>query len=129
MITYGEFRPSPFDTRGIGLSDRQDWLVAPVGQNRDSEALPRSNFFTAVKLFEEKDEEGDDFEVHRFGHWGPGWFELILVRPGSECAKVAEEIEAALADYPVLDDEYFSQLEWEEREQIETSEDYGDIQE
>jgi len=43
-------------------------------------------------------------EVHRFGHWACGWFEIILVRPDTNAAKTAEEIEAALADYPILDE-------------------------
>ena len=44
MITYREFRPSGFDVKGLGLDDRQDWLVAPVTVNRDSNCLERSNW-------------------------------------------------------------------------------------
>jgi hypothetical protein len=53
-------------------------------------------------------------EVHRFGHWSPGWFEIILVRPGTAAAEVAVEIEERLEDYPLLDEEDFSRREWED---------------
>lgn len=112
MITYKEFQPTSFDCKGLGLPDRQDWLVAPVGQNRDSEALYRSNF---IVVYEDLIKYGyDDVEIHRFGHWGPGWFEIILVRPNTEAAKIAEEWECALSDYPVADEMHLSQLESEE---------------
>ena len=94
MIKYNKFRPSQFDPAGIGLEDRQDWLVVQVYQNRDSDCLERSNFEVVKKDLEKcndvtKDEL--DFEVHRFDHWGPGWFEIMIVRPGSQAEKEAEE--------------------------------------
>jgi hypothetical protein len=50
--------------------------------------------------------------VHRFGHWGPGWFEIVLIDPAdTNAVKIAEECEASLADYPVLDDMDFSEEE------------------
>jgi hypothetical protein len=52
--------------------------------------------------------------VHRFGHWGPGWFELILIQPGTKQAEEAERLESCLADYPVLDEQDLSAREWED---------------
>ena len=115
MITYSEFRPTPFDAKGLGCDYRQDWLVAPVSQTRDSDALDRSNFETMQRIL---DDAGGDYEVHRFGHWGPGWFEIILVEPGTKCASEAEECEGALANYPVLDDENFCELETQEADEV-----------
>lgn len=109
--TYADFSPTPFDSKGAFLDDRQAWLVAPVSQTRDSEPLEQSNYAMALESFAEVDPDGDDYEEHRFGHWGPGWFEIIIVRPGSKCADVAEEIACALEDYPVLDESDFSQRE------------------
>lgn len=119
MKKYSEWRPSGFDTAGLGLEDRQDWLVAPVAQNRDSDALERSNFRVVVrdlqKLDERDRETGEEsFEIHRFGHWACGWFEIILVQPGSEAEKCCNDWEAALADYPIADESDFSELECEE---------------
>lgn len=104
MKRYGKWSPTAFDTPGlmIGDEDRSNWLVVPVAQNRDSGCFAQSNFATALALL---GGESETVEVHRFGHWGPGWFEIILVAPGTEAEKKAEEIEALLENYPVLDDE------------------------
>lgn len=116
MITYKEFRPTAFDCRGLGLPDQQDWLVAPVSQNRDSEALSRSNFECFVKAM---GGESEDVQVHRFGHWGPGWFEIVLINPArADLVKQAQEMEDSLADYPVLDEMDFSQKEQDEANEV-----------
>lgn len=94
---------------GAFLPDRQDWLVCPLIQTRDSGALQQSNFAVALR---ELGGESETVEVHRFGHWGPGWYEIILVAPDSPAAKIAEEIEECLENYPVLDEEHWSSLEY-----------------
>ena len=109
MKTYSEFRPTGFDPKGLALEDRQDWLVAPCGHNRDSTLLDESNWATQLKALP----EGDDAEIHCFGHWACGWFEILIVRPGSAAAKEAEELEGALSNYPVLSDEDYSEREFE----------------
>jgi len=108
---YREFSPTQFDCKGLALPDRQDWIVAPVSQTRDSEAIDASNF--AVTL-SQLGGESDTVEMHRFGHWGPGWFEIIIIDP-TDTARVAiaEDIESALSDYPVLDDSDVSNREYE----------------
>jgi len=112
MQCYSKFAPTPFDPRGAHLDDdRQDWLVAPCGLNRDSGILDRANFEALRALLEE---HAEDHELHRFGHWACGWFEIIIVRPGSAAEKAGLDAEARLADYPVLDDDRYSELEYEE---------------
>jgi hypothetical protein len=111
---YSNFAPTGFDPSGAFLPDRQDWLLAPVSQTRDSDCLTRSNF---AQCLEALGGEGDDVEAHRFGHWGPGWFEIILVRPDSEAHAKAVEIADRLADYSILDEEDFSSREWEEKQE------------
>lgn len=116
MKTYAEFRPTQFDSRGLGLPEQQDWLVAPCGTNRDAGALTRSNFKCQLKAL---GGESETVEVHRFGHWGPGWFEIVLIDPkDAERVKIAESIESALEDYPVLDDMDFSQEEHDEANEV-----------
>lgn len=115
MITYSEFRPTPFDCRGRGLSNRQSWFVAPVGRNRDSGPLDESNFAVALKML---GGESATVEVQRFGHWGPGWFEIILVAPESLAHMQATGIEASLADYSVLDDMDYSQREHDAADKV-----------
>ena len=108
---YRNWAPTQFDCKGMGLDDRQDWLVLPVCQTRDSGELEASNFAAALKIM---GDESETVEVHRFGHWGPGWIEIILAHP-SRAADV-DAIQESLENYPVLDDEDFSRREWESYE-------------
>lgn len=106
MRPYKEHRPTGFDSH-IAVDHIESWLIAGA-RNRDSDCLEESNFACTLKAL---GGEGTDVEVHRFGHWACGWYELILVRPGSEMAEEAEQIEAALSDYPVLDEHDLSERE------------------
>jgi hypothetical protein len=65
----------------------------------------------ATKAFGEAGSDGESYEIHRFGHWACGWFEVILVKPGTKVALLAEDFEARLQDYPILSDEHFSEVE------------------
>lgn len=122
MIPYRKFAPTGFDTAGLNRHDmgtdedpdRSEWLVAPVSRTRDSGPLAESNFAAFLGIV---GGESDDIEVHRFGHWGPGWFEIILVRPGTEAEREAERAEASLGDYPVLDEMDYSARECEAKEE------------
>lgn len=104
MTPYHEFQPTSFDPKGLN-ADRHnigDFLVFPVTQTRDSTILDRSNFAVALEAL---GGESPDVQVHRFGHWGPGWFELILINPtNADKITIAESLEASLSDYPVLDE-------------------------
>lgn len=111
---FADYRPTPHDRPGLGSEGQEDWRVIPVIQTRDSEALERSNFRVALARVEALDSEGEDHQVHRFGHWGPGWFEVIVVRPTPAMLSLAGEIACSLADYPILDESDFSELESEE---------------
>jgi hypothetical protein len=63
-------------------------------------------------------DESETVEVHRFGHWGPGWFEIIIVDPSdSERVEIATDIENRLEDYPILDETDFSEREWNEKQE------------
>lgn len=120
-LQYKDYSPTSFDTKGAFLPDRQSWFVAPLAQTRDSGPLDKSNFDAAVKLL---GGESDSVEVYRFGHWGPGWVEIILVdNAAADKVAVLDEIVAALEDYPVLDEEDFSKREWDDY--LEAWENYG----
>ena len=115
MQTYAEWSPTGFDHAGAFLDNRQDWLVLGVIRTRDSGPLAESNFECAWSAIEDASvlDNETSCESHRFGHWGPGWFEIIIVRPGSNCAKEAQRIEDAMADYSVVDEEDYSNREFE----------------
>lgn len=114
LQVYRTFAPTAFDAAGLA-ADRHgigDFLIAPVSQTRDSNCLDRSNFRACLR---ELGGESDTVQVHRFGHWGPGWYELILIDPSdSKAVATAEEIADSLEDYPILDEEDHSALETEQ---------------
>lgn len=113
MKRYSEFQPTGFDCKGLGIPDKQHWLVVPVSQTCDGEILERCNFNCALAIL---GGEHELCEVHRFGHWGPGWFEIIIIHPALESFAERNIIEP-LEDYPILDEEKFSEMELEEREE------------
>lgn len=110
MQKYSEFRPTSFDSAGLA-ADRLsigEWYVAPFSRNRDSGPIAESNFAVGLK---ELGGESDTVQVHRFGHWANGWFELVLVQPGTQAERIANELERSLENYPVLDDMDLSERE------------------
>jgi hypothetical protein len=123
LTTYKEFRPTAFDSAGAFLPDRQDWYVAPVSQTRDSGPLDQSNFQTFTALLTDRvGPEGATWEIHRFGHWGPGWFEVVIVQPGTAAFDAAVDAATSLLDYPVLDEN-----DWCEREDAEAQARWTDM--
>lgn len=106
-MRYADFQPTELDPKGLGLPDRQDWIVAPCSQTRDSDTLTQSNFAACLAIL---GGEGENVEVHRFRHWGPGWFDVILCHP-SLSAEV-RAIEARLENYPALDEDDWSERQW-----------------
>jgi len=116
MKRYRDFRPTGFDPKGLGLPDRQNWFVAPVCRTRDSGPLDQSNFESLTRDLEGNGvKENDGFEIYRFGHWGPGWFEVVLIDPANEKAvAIAASAEDALENYPILDESDYSERQWNE---------------
>lgn len=110
MQKYSEYQPTGFDSKGLNLDDQQNWLVVPVGQNRDSGDLDLSNFQTALDML---GDESETVEVHRFNHWACGWLEIIIVQPDSEAQAKAQEIEDSLESYSILDETDYSKREYE----------------
>ena len=111
MKTVNDSAPTSFD-HSLGafraFADKGDWLVAPCGQTRDSGLLTRINFKAMIASLDSIDPEGNDHETHRIGHWGPGWYDIVIIRPHTRACWDATEIEAALENYPVLDDHAYS---------------------
>ena len=106
---YKDFQPTGFDSPSNFMAHRdidylQDWFVCPTGRNRDSSLLDESNWDAALKIL---GGESDKVEVHRFGHWAYGWYELILVHPSLR-DEVAG-IESLLTEYALLDDSDYSE--------------------
>ena len=88
-----------------------DWYMF-LCQHRESDALTRSNFACGLAKL---GGESDTVRVVRERHWAVGWVEWIAVH-GSDAKALAaaDEMLAALEVYPVLDDDHYSELEWNE---------------
>lgn len=113
MQPYKDHRPTAFDRAGA-FDLPGNHLVPEVIQTRDSGPLEQSNFEAFGRAL---DDAGIEYETHRFGHWGPGWYEIYLVTPTPEAVELIEELEGRLEDYPVLDEDDFSRREWESAEE------------
>lgn len=96
------------------------YYVAPIGINRDSSILERSNWDAQWADLEplRADVDSDDTyspQIVREGHWAVGWVEWVAIHESNHDAlRVADELAASLESYPVLDDESHSRMEWEE---------------
>lgn len=86
--------------------------IVPVAQTRDSEALERANFDTALAELSALHGE-DNVGIVRFGHWACGWVELAIFNTGvSGLEDSVESIKQRLDNYPVLDEELWLEYEW-----------------
>lgn len=86
-----------------------------IGQSRDADALTRSNFECGLRAL---GGESDSVLVVRERHWAVGWVEWIAIHESNvEAILCADEMACALADYPVLDESHFSELESAEADQ------------
>jgi hypothetical protein len=83
-----------------------------LGQHRDSDALARSNFEQGLAAL---GGESDTVLVVRERHWAVGWVEWIAIHESDMTALVAaDDMLCALSDYPVLDEEHQSEIEYTE---------------
>jgi len=92
----------------------EEWLVV-LTHSRDDDTIGESNWRSALAMM---GGESDDVQIFRFGHWACGWWEALCVIAGSASQEMAEEISSQLEDYPILDDEDYSELQAEKAEEI-----------
>ena len=95
----------------------EGFYSAGFGQHRDSDTLERSNFEVASKDILQASNGGA--QVVSENHWAVGWVEWIAIPADDYWAlKVADDLVAAANQYPVLDDDHFSELEQNEADEI-----------
>jgi hypothetical protein len=109
------------------------WYSAGFGQSRDSDALEASNFQSAydalkplanVMSVETQDipnalDDECSVQIVRESHWAVGWVEWIAIHSSNLPAlEKARELCKRANDYPVLDEEDFSNRESEECERV-----------
>lgn len=92
--------------------DHPNWFQV-IGQSRDSRLLEQSNYHCILKALKKISE--DDVIEERASHWACGYIDEIIVNPkNKELVKCAEEILNALENYPIIDEDNFSELKYEE---------------
>lgn len=121
LSTVKAFKPTGFD-HSISvfgnLKGRADWLVSPIGVNRDSGLLATCNWQAQCAALEALgDDEIENWEGHDFGHWACGWYRVIIVRPGSKAHKAVAEMACALESYPILSESAYSEAQATAREE------------
>jgi len=106
-------------------ADWYDYYSAGVGQSRDSDALERSNFAVMIRELEAIPEppawEHDEapWIVVRENHWAVGWVEWIAIHKDAEAhLQRADELQTRLADYPILDEMHYGEVENTECEEV-----------
>ena len=96
------------------------WLVAPVGCSRDSDNVERSNWDAQI----ERIPESETVQVVRERHWAVGWVEWLAIRPENTAAVAeAEKIGDELEEYPILDEDRYSELEAQDAPEEDKEED------
>lgn len=108
--------PSGWDSLSnyTGSIPESEWLVV-MTRNRDSDILTESNWENAIELL---GDESETVQIFRFGHWACGWWEAMCVKEKTESEVIGQKIEDRLSDYPVLNEEHFSEMELEEANRI-----------
>ena len=107
---------------------RWDGFFVFLSQHRDSDCLERANFdagLAAVREVASKDsipgdqDEGATVQRVRENNWAVGWVEWVAIHESDLPAlEAAEAILARLGNYPVADEDLFSQYETEEAGQV-----------
>jgi hypothetical protein len=104
--------------RASDLADADDWCIVYT-HHRDSELLDQSNA-AAIEAAMGPFMDGKDTDVvaEHHHHWAVGWIEgysIRVFRRGriTKAFRRYHELAVRLADYPVLDEEHYSQLEYD----------------
>tara|TARA_B100000131_G_scaffold86913_1_gene83763 strand:+ start:2235 stop:2672 length:438 start_codon:yes stop_codon:yes gene_type:complete len=94
----------------------EDYYVF-LSTSRDSDALTRSNFIKGLEAIGGEDPE--QVVTAGVSHWACGWVDTIYIhKDAHDALRKADEVMAALAIYPVLDEEHHWELEHEEAEGV-----------
>lgn len=106
------------DTNEWGQPSGVKYVTTPLGTHRDADALAESNWSVISPAMEKADSFGHVSEhagsfVHTEGSCLNGWNDSVMVRVDDAVAlREAMNFVNALSDYPVLDEEDYSEREW-----------------
>lgn len=87
-----------------------EYFSSGVGRSRDSGSLESANFQAMMNVL---CGESETVLIIRESHWAVGWVEWIALHQSDATAlRAADETMAAFADYSVIDEELYSEIEW-----------------
>jgi hypothetical protein len=89
-----------------------NYFGSGCGQHSESDALDRSNFTCMLTAL---GGASDTVIVVRESHWAVGWIEWIAIHQDDDRAlRIADEIMEQLEDCPVIDEEHWHEVEYED---------------
>ncbi len=104
-----------FGTCDERLRDGGWEVVTFCSTNRDADVLTRANHAALANALAEVDAEGEAHEVMHSNHWAVGWCDQFIVDPTNTAVMhVLTDCAAALENYPVLDEDLMSALEFDD---------------
>lgn len=95
-----------------------------LSRHRDSDALQRANFDAGLAAIGGDgkflpDDETPAVNVVTENHWAVGWVQWIAIHEAEETAlRIADDIAAKLEDYPVVNEELWSEYETAEANEV-----------
>jgi hypothetical protein len=104
--------PSGWDSlRNFMGTVPDEHLLVLLTRNRDSDILSESNWHTVLEYL---GGESDSVQIIRHGHWACGWIEYLMIDSrDAEKRTLGEQVESRLADYPVFNEDDWSNREYE----------------
>jgi hypothetical protein len=96
-------------------AEKSHWLVVPhVYCPNVAEIYQESNWCALLKLLEQADPSGEQYEMQQWSHWATPYCQII-VAPDSTAHTAAVAAMQRLEDYPLLDENDFSERESEQQ--------------
>jgi len=90
-----------------------------LSKHRDSDCLTRANFDAMLNALGGESTHSNGVIVTRASHWAVGYIDTIRIHSGaSKKLKVADAIICRLANYPVVDEDLWSQYEDEAKNEL-----------
>lgn len=112
-------RPSEFGYFGDNEELFETWSLGICIENRDSRLREKANASSIKSILKADSSLEEDWEITGCRHWAVGWVDHLTFRVVdadgeiSRIARVIKGIFDALSEYPVLDDELYSEMEYD----------------
>lgn len=97
----------------------ETWGMGPMTDGRDADLITKANGISLKEALSERPEFAEKWCIESFNHWAVGWIENVLyevVDEDGELSEIAQFLldwQMKLDDYPIMDEELHSQLEYD----------------